>query len=56
MDLLNDTADIYSLRLWRTLSAGKVQAASLAMLKYGSCGFLFPLESPPCEQLAKNQQ
>jgi hypothetical protein len=31
--LLNDTVDIYTLRMWRTLSAGKVQAASLATLK-----------------------
>jgi hypothetical protein len=31
--LLNDTVDIYTFRLWRTLSASKVQAASLATLK-----------------------
>jgi hypothetical protein len=51
--LLNDTDDIYTLRLWWTLSAGKVPAASLATLKYGSCGFLFLQESPRVNNLLK---
>jgi hypothetical protein len=54
--LFNDTVDIYSLRLWRTLSAGKMQAASLATLVQGLAWLYVPAESPPCEQLTKNQQ
>jgi hypothetical protein len=38
--LLNETVDIYTLRLWRTFSAGKVQAAFIATLKYGSYPWL----------------
>jgi hypothetical protein len=40
--LLIDTVDIYTLHLWRTLSAGKLQAAPLATLKYGLAWLLVP--------------